>query len=152
MLPCQKQSSLCSLFSCSINSLCRLGFFTNLIKLFFFKPVDPIVCPSFTAFNCYLPTEYTTSWGFFKSNVKNKHEEKTCSHHNKYNILKKENKKMQLWVKMEFRMCFCLLFYYCLLVCLFFQCTCTSSMIISFYVHVPPMKQTDLSGRQSRQV
>ena len=114
--------------------------------------MDPIVCPSFTAFNCYLPTECTTSWGFFKSNVKNKHEEKTCSHHNKYNILKEENKKIQLWVKMEFRMCFCLVFYYCLLVCLFFQCTCTSLMIKSFYVHVPPMKQTDLSGRQSRQV
>ena len=99
MLPCQKQSCLCSLFSCSINSLCRLGFFTNLIKLFFFKPVDPIVCPSFTAFNCCLPTKCATSWGFFKSNVKNKHEEKTCSHHNKYNILKEENKKIQLLSK-----------------------------------------------------
>lgn len=106
-------------------------FFTNLIKLYFFKPVDPIVCPSFTTFNCCLPTERATSWGFFKSNVKNKHEEKTCSHHNKYNILKEENKKIQLWVKMEFRMCFCLVCYYCLLVCLFFQCTCTSWMIKS---------------------
>ena len=151
MLPCQKQSCLNSLFS-SAALILYVGFFTTLIKLYFFKPVDPIVCPSFTAFNCCLPTKCATSWGFFKSNVKNKHEEKTCSHHNKYNILKEENKKIQLWVKMEFRMCFCLVFYYCLLVCLFFQCTCTSLMIKSFYVDVPPMKQTDLSGRQSRQV
>ena len=77
--------------------------------------MDPIVCPSFTAFHCYLPTECTTPWGFFKSNVKNKHEQKTCSHHNKYNILKKENKKIQQWVKMEFRMCLSCF----LIVCLF---------------------------------